>query len=174
RAACTSSSRATPCIPTRCRTWAWSTGARAAAMTPVRPGPRPSRSPGRPSSGGPRARGSSCSGASPPEAVAPSGPAPAPRRRRDAAEGAAAAQYLRQALEIGEELEMRLLQARCHLGLGKLLEDERHLATGIAMFSEMGVEAGAGALSPDAGAPVLPARECAAPAPPRTQSRETR
>jgi DNA-binding SARP family transcriptional activator len=77
----------------------------------------------------------------------------------DAAERAAAVQYLRQALEIGEELEMRLLQARCHLGLGKLLEDERHLATGIAMFSEMGVEAGAGALSPDAGAPVLPARE---------------
>jgi len=52
----------------------------------------------------------------------------------------------REALALTEELEMRPLQARCHLGLGKLYrrigrldESRAELATAVAMLREMGM-----------------------------------
>jgi tetratricopeptide (TPR) repeat protein len=57
-----------------------------------------------------------------------------------------AEQRYREALVLAEELEMRPLQARCHLGLGKVLQavgrlDEARgeLATAAAMLREMGM-----------------------------------
>ena len=57
-----------------------------------------------------------------------------------------AEQRYREALALAEELEMRPLQARCHLGLGKLLQrvgrmDEAHaeLSTAVTMLREMGM-----------------------------------
>jgi tetratricopeptide (TPR) repeat protein len=57
-----------------------------------------------------------------------------------------ATSQFRQALSLAEELEMRPLQAHCHLGLGKLYrrigraEDARvELATAMAMLREMGM-----------------------------------
>src|SRR5262249_9008412 len=54
--------------------------------------------------------------------------------------------YLRQALGLAEELAMRPLQARCHLGLGKvhrhvgrLAEARSELTTAVAMLREMGM-----------------------------------
>ena len=65
--------------------------------------------------------------------------------RRPAGPRRGRAQY-RQALALAEELEMRPLQAHCHLGLGKLyrrigrLDEARaELATAVAMLREMGM-----------------------------------
>ena len=58
----------------------------------------------------------------------------------DDAAALAAADYYRQAMTIAQELDARSLQARCHLGLGMLLQDETHLAAGTALFREMGLE----------------------------------
>jgi Flp pilus assembly protein TadD len=51
-----------------------------------------------------------------------------------------------EALALAEELEMRPLQAHCHLGLGKLYrkagrrnEAEHELRTAVAMLREMGM-----------------------------------
>ena len=53
-------------------------------------------------------------------------------------------QYFRQALAIGDEIGMRPQTARCHLGLGALYgaigrprDAEAHLATALAMFTDM-------------------------------------
>ena len=57
-----------------------------------------------------------------------------------------AERHFREALTIAERLEMRPLQAHCHLGLGKLYrrtgrtdEARAELATAVAMLREMGM-----------------------------------
>ncbi|MBI3456457.1 MAG: AAA family ATPase [Candidatus Rokubacteria bacterium] len=64
--------------------------------------------------------------------------------RRDRADPEAAEPYYRQALALADELGMRPLVARCHLGLGSLSQRagdethaEAHLATATALFREM-------------------------------------
>jgi tetratricopeptide (TPR) repeat protein len=73
----------------------------------------------------------------------------------DAAERTGAVEHYRRALTISAELDQPLLQARCHLGLGRLLHDDGHLATATALFGEMGMEL---PLTPAAAAPARPAR----------------
>jgi len=58
----------------------------------------------------------------------------------------AAEQHYRDALALAEELELRPLTAHCHVGLGRLHrrmgqhgDADRHLATGITMYREMGM-----------------------------------
>jgi len=66
--------------------------------------------------------------------------------RRDPPDAIEAEHRFRCALVLAEELEMRPLQARCHLGLGTLyrrigrLDEARaELSTAVSMLSEMGM-----------------------------------
>jgi len=64
--------------------------------------------------------------------------------RADPPDPEAAVSRFREALAVAEELEMRPLQAHCHLGLGKLYrpmgranESRVELSTAVAMLREM-------------------------------------
>jgi len=64
--------------------------------------------------------------------------------RRDPSDVAQVEAYYRQALALGEELEMRPLVAHCHLGLGRLYrrtgkreQAQEYLTTAVTMFREM-------------------------------------
>jgi class 3 adenylate cyclase/tetratricopeptide (TPR) repeat protein len=65
--------------------------------------------------------------------------------RRDPPDGATAEEHYRQSLRLAEALAMRPLAARCHLGLGQLLQRadrqtaEVHLTAATALFHEMGM-----------------------------------
>jgi hypothetical protein len=57
----------------------------------------------------------------------------------DAAEQSGAAEHYRRALALGEELDDRPLQARCHQALGQLLGDDSHLAAAATLSREIGL-----------------------------------
>jgi tetratricopeptide (TPR) repeat protein len=66
--------------------------------------------------------------------------------RREPADGDTAERHVREALDIAIRLEMRPLQAHCHLGLGRLYrrigrqdEARAELATAVSMLREMGM-----------------------------------
>jgi len=66
------------------------------------------------------------------------------RAQRDPPDRAGAAAAYQSALAIAEALEMRPLEARCHLGLGEILRDDRdaardHLARAATLFRELGI-----------------------------------
>ena len=68
------------------------------------------------------------------------------RRSEEPPDAEEAERCYREALALAEELEMRPLQAHCHLGLGKLYrrvgrvdEARAELATAVAMLREMGM-----------------------------------
>jgi tetratricopeptide (TPR) repeat protein len=65
----------------------------------------------------------------------------------DAPEAASAAALYREALALAEELGMRPLLARCHLGLGSLyrrtgepIEADRHLRRAVALFRSLDMD----------------------------------